>query len=97
MLSEGFEQRRWISIGLMTVGVAVGLALPAQATLIDRGLFDNGLGGTMNLIYDDDRNITWLGDANFGSGSAFDDGFSSTDGRMTWQNAVNQGRLRGKR
>jgi len=65
------------------------LALPAQATLIDRGVFNDGLGGSMNLIYDDDLNITWLGDANFGAGSTFGNGTSSTDGQMTWQNAVN--------
>ncbi len=35
-----------------------------------------------------DRNITWLGDANFGAGSAFDNGGNTTDGRMTWDNAV---------
>ena len=52
----------------------------ASAALIDRG------GG---LIYDNDRNITWLANANYGAGSAFDDGFSNTDGFMTWQSAVN--------
>jgi len=66
--------------------------VPAQATLIDRGIFDDGLGGTMHLIYDNDLDITWLEDANFGAGSPFDDGTSNTDGRMTWQNAVNWAR-----
>lgn len=46
----------------------------ASAALIDRG------GG---LIYDTALNVTWLQDANHGAGSPFDDGFSSTDGRMT--------------
>lgn len=57
------------------------LSLPgaAHATLINRG------GG---LIYDQDRNITWLADANYGAGSIYDDGYSSTDGRMTWQSAM---------
>jgi len=58
--------------------VAVGLALPgaAGATLID------------GLIYDSEQDIIWLRDANLGAGSAFDDGASSTDGRMTWDSAV---------
>jgi uncharacterized protein DUF1566/PEP-CTERM motif-containing protein len=47
-------------------------------------LFDRGSG----LIYDDALNITWLQNANLGAGSAFDDGSSSTDGRMTWDSAV---------
>lgn len=56
----------------------------AYATLIDRG------GG---LIYDDFLNITWLADAHFGAGSIYDDGPNNstnptTDGNMTWQNAV---------
>lgn len=62
------------------------LSGPTQAALIDRGLFDaDGVPGgpTVRLIYDDDRNITWLGDANFGAGSAFDNGSSTTDGLMT--------------
>ncbi len=56
---------------------------------MDQGLVDDGFGGLMNLIYDDELNITWLGDTNFGAGSAIDDGFSPTDGKMTWQNALN--------
>ena len=48
-------------------------------------LVNNGGG----LIYDSDLNITWLQNANFGAGSAFDDetytgGTSTTDGLMTW-------------
>ncbi len=42
------------------IGAGV-LAMPAVATLIDRGLFNDGLGGRMNLIYDDDLDLTWLG------------------------------------
>ena len=73
------------------VGCLLAFTLPAQAALIDRGLHDaDGVpGGPMvRLIYDDDLNITWLGDANFGAGSPFDDGVSTTDGSMSWQNAV---------
>lgn len=50
-----------------------------QASLIDRG------GG---LIYDTDLNVTWLSNANYGAGSVYDDLASSTDGRMSWANAV---------
>ncbi len=76
-----------VSLALLS-SVAVA---PAGAALIDRGLFDaDGSGpgsATVRLVYDDDLNITWLGDANFGAGSPFDDGFSTTDGRMTWASA----------
>ncbi len=51
----------------------------AQAALVDRG------GG---LIYDDALDITWLQDANYGAGSAYDNGTSATDGLMTWDNAL---------
>lgn len=51
----------------------------AHATLIDRG------GG---LIYDDVLNVTWLQNANYGAGSAFDDGASASDGKMTSINAL---------
>ena len=71
------------------VWLMLGATVPAQAILIDRGLFDDGQGGMMNLIYDEDFDITWLGNANFGAGSVFDDGLSSSDGRMTWNSAVN--------
>lgn len=38
-------------------------------------------------VYDTELGITWLADANAAAGSPFDDGDSSTDGRMTWANA----------
>jgi len=72
----------------LLIWLVFGLTVQGQARLIDRGLFDDGFGGKVHLIYDDDLGITWLGDANFGEGSAFDDGNSPTDGRMTWDNAV---------
>jgi len=50
----------------------------AQAALIDRG------GG---LIYDTTLNITWLQNANAAAGSSYDDGWSSTDGRTSFQSA----------
>ena len=60
--------------------ISLGLTTAANAALVDRG------GG---LIYDTDLNITWLSDANYGAGSIYDNGFLTTDGAMTWQNAVN--------
>ncbi len=66
--------------GTICAGLLVlGFTGAAQAALHDRG------GG---LIYDDVLDITWLQDANHGAGSAYDDGSSSTDGMMTWDNAV---------
>lgn len=65
----------------IAAGLTAGLALcgVADAALIDRG------GG---LIYDSDLNITWLANANYGAGSIYDDGVSTTDGQMSWNNAV---------
>ncbi len=68
---------RCAAVGLVFCAVS-GLASSANASLINRG------GG---LIYDSDRNITWLSNANYGAGSAYDDGISNTDGRMTWASA----------
>ena len=85
--SKGIITKTSILMAMM-VGLALGLVIPAQAGLIDRGLFDDGQSGMMHLIYDDDLGITWMGDANFGAGSAFDEGTSTTDGGMSWQNAV---------
>lgn len=62
---------------LLAAGIA--FALPAQATLHDRG------GG---LLYDDVLDATWLQYVNSGAGSAYDDGYWSTDGAMSWQNAM---------
>lgn len=50
----------------------------AQATLIDRG------GG---LIYDTDLNITWMQNASLAAGSIYDDGWSPSDGRMSFASA----------
>jgi len=85
--SNGILSRPSLGVVVM-VGLTLWLTIPVQATLIDRGLFDDGLGGTMNLIYDDDLNVTWLGNANFGVGSAFDEGVPTLPGIMTWQNAL---------
>jgi hypothetical protein len=40
------------------------------------------------FFYDTTLDITWLANMNAGAGSAFDDGVSTSDGRMTWGNAV---------
>ena len=68
-----------VSLALLT-SVAVG---PAGAALIDRGAFADGFGGTVNLIYDTDLDITWLGDANFAQTSGFDG-----NGKMDWTTAT---------
>jgi hypothetical protein len=74
-------ERRHTAQGSQAALLLALFAFPfvADATLIDRG---NG------LIYDSDRNITWLQNANLGAGSAFDDGPSASDGRMTWAGAT---------
>ena len=56
--------------GFFTLAVSIS----ANAALIDRG------GG---LIYDDDRDITWLADANYAMTSGYD-----ADGMMTWSEAM---------
>ncbi len=43
------------------------------------------LGGL--AVYDADRDITWLADANAGAGSIYDDGNITDDGAMSWVNA----------
>ena len=78
-----------------TVTDSLGLSDPmpdtrtitVQATLIDRGSFayDDGAGNTgfVNLIYDQDFDITWVGDGNFAQTTGFD-----ADGRMNWDPSV---------
>ena len=55
-----------------------GLTSTANATLFSRG---------ENMVYDDLSNLTWLRSATYGAGSAFDDGYSGTDGLMTFTSA----------
>lgn len=57
----------------------IGASAQTNAALISR------LGGL--AYYDTVLDITWLADANAGAGSIYDDGASSTDGRMTWASA----------
>ncbi len=58
----------------------LGLISTANAALLARG---------SDMVYDTDLDITWLADANAGAGSIFDNGISTTDGAMTWENANN--------
>ncbi len=62
-------------------------ASTAHAILIDRGSFayDDGAShtGFVNLIYDDDFDITWVGDGNFAETTGFD-----SDGGMQWGTAL---------
>jgi len=55
-----------------------GAGLAGAGHIDRRGSFNDGFGGSINLIYDDDLNIIWLGDANFAQTSGF-----NTDGLMT--------------
>lgn len=59
----------------LACSLLVALAAPAQAALLQRP------GG---MVHDTQSNLTWLIDWNAAAGSAFDDGDSATDGRMSW-------------
>ena len=56
-----------------------------ETTLLARDI--NG-DGVADAYYDTTLNITWLANMNAAAGSAFDNGSSATDGRMTLGNAV---------
>ncbi len=56
------------------------MSASANAALLSRA------GG--QAYYDNDLNITWLANANLAAGSIYDDGASTTDGRMTWASAT---------
>jgi hypothetical protein len=72
---------------LLAIIVVLGLSRPAMAFLIDRGSFayDDGAGhtGFVNLVYDDDFDITWVGDGKFSQTTGFD-----ADGLMNWDTSV---------
>ena len=71
---------------------ALLLATSAHATLLGRDISGNAVANNSAsavFFYDTDLNITWLRNANAAAGSSFDDGFRTTDGRMTWGNANN--------
>ncbi len=80
-------------IRFLTLAAAtLALATSAQAALVGRDINGNAVAGSSAsavFLYDADLNLTWLRNANAGAGSSFDDGFSTTDGLMTWGNANN--------
>lgn len=69
-----------IVIGLV---VMFGIARHSHALLVDND------DGTVTQKRGDGSVLIWLKDANMGAGSAYDNGFSSTDGLMTWDMANN--------
>ena len=75
---------------LAAAAATLVLATTAHAALVGRDINGVAVAGSnvgAVFLYDTDLNITWLRNANAGAGSSFDDGFSTTDGRMTWVNA----------
>ena len=77
---------------LAAAAATLVLTTTAHAALVGRdinGVAVAGASAGAVFLYDTDLNITWLRNANAGAGSNFDDGFSTTDGRMTWDNANN--------
>jgi hypothetical protein len=74
LLTEKGVKMQKTSLCLMTLMLVFGLAVSAQATLIDRG------GG---MIYSTELNLTWLQDANYAQTSGYD-----ADGLMTWDEAM---------
>ena len=68
-----------IVFNALVAGIFMALSSAASGTLVDRG---------RGLIFDTDRNVTWLSDTNLGRSSTFDDGDSASDGRMTFGSAV---------
>ena len=81
------------SLATWIAGTAAALLFTtsAQATLVGRDLSGNAVANNSAsavFFYDTDRNITWLRNANAAAGSSFDNGASSSDGRMGWSNAM---------
>ncbi|MDZ7753531.1 MAG: hypothetical protein U5S82_18270 [Gammaproteobacteria bacterium] len=65
---------------LVPAFILLSVSSVAHAALYSRL---NGL-----AYYDDVLDITWLADANAAVGTAYDNGFSPGDGRMSWPNAI---------
>ena len=75
-MKHSLNMKTLLTKGIVSVALLSSVAVaPVGATLIDRGSFSDGFGGSVNLIYDTDLDITWLGDANFANPS------------LTWANA----------
>lgn len=76
------------AIRMAALGVAASLAMMSAAHAALQGRDLDGNLSTFEAYYDTVLAITWLANANQGAGSGYDDGASSSDGRMTWANAV---------
>lgn len=81
--------RTLTSLGLkslaVTTLVTLSLAsLSAHAALQSR---DFNTDGVIDGYYDTTLDLTWWRNANQAAGTRFDDGFNTTNGFMTWQNA----------
>lgn len=90
---------KWLR-GALAAALVVGSAAATAGPVSGQGTWETTLqardidGNPVALgdpnaafFYDTVLNVTWLRDFNAGAGSAFDDGASTTDGRMTWPNA----------
>lgn len=69
------SQRLSALFALLAVVALCAAPLESEAALQSRG---------PDMVYDDATNLTWVTNTHFGFGSAFDDGFSPTDGRMSY-------------
>jgi hypothetical protein len=67
-----------------TTKLATALALMLASASSFSALVSRGGG----MVYDTDRNVTWLANPNLAAGSIYDDGDSSADGRMTLASAL---------
>ena len=68
-------------LGAVCASVFSIITLPSHASLIT--VLDG------QAVYDDVADLTWLANANAGADSEYDDGGSTSDGRMSWSNANN--------
>lgn len=75
---------------LACAGSASAIPVPGmgtwETTLQSRDINGDGM---VDVYYDTAHDITWLADAKYGAGSAFDDGADPSDGRMSFANAAN--------
>jgi hypothetical protein len=76
--------------GLSASGMVQAAGVSGQGTwewtLWGRNL--DGHPSTYEAYYDTVLKVTWLANANAGAGSIYDNGYSKSDGRMTWGNAA---------
>ena len=87
--SQKARMKKYLSALLVAFALAVSSAV--QAALVGRDISGHAVAGSdasAVFLYDTDLNITWLRDANAGAGSSFDNDDSTTDGVMTWSNAI---------